>query len=420
MDHSVEPARAALRSDRNAPLPVSHQGCFWPRRASIWLARVASGAWRGWALWLVGVGASGCVDAPVNTVVRTDSAGIEMVRIDGPDAPLGWEFERLFTVGGEETGPESFYQRLGRGTVSRDPAGGLYVLDVGAHRVVRFDGTGEPAGTLGQQGGGPGEIQRAGSLVVGEDGTVRVYDFGRGAFVRWSASGVELEPERLGSPFFGGYVDVAREGVYVSQLRMGSSAVVLERGGEVVTVASMALPEMQQIRFSCVGIPMSPVFSPNLSWSVGAGVLAAVTGVPYSIELYREGRLERVVRRSVEPVPATAEMARRVYEDGMTVQFEAGQCVIPGEEIVEKVGYAESLQSIPALMVAPDGRIWARRSAPPGEEAAIDVLTVDGGYEGTLPPGSPWPAAFLTEDRIAAVERDDMDVERVVVYRIDR
>ena len=55
-----------------------------------------------------------------------------------------------------------------------------------------------------------------------------------------------------------------------------------------------------------------------------------------------------------------------------------------------------------------------------GEARIVDVFDRDGEYLGTLPTGAPEPAAFLANGDLVAVEKDDMDVERIAVYRVSR
>lgn len=77
------------------------------------------------------------------------------------------------------------------------------------------------------------------------------------------------------------------------------------------------------------------------------------------------------------------------------------------------------LPALDRLAVTPGGRVWARRAALRGEEAAIDVLDATGEYLGTLPPGAPFPIAFLSEDRLLAKETDELDIEYLVVYLVN-
>jgi len=75
---------------------------------------------------------------------------------------------------------------------------------------------------------------------------------------------------------------------------------------------------------------------------------------------------------------------------------------------------------IAQVAISPAGELFLQRWALEGEERAIDVLTLDGRYLGTLAPGFPFPEAFLGEDRVVVRERDELDLASVVVYRIHR
>ena len=63
-----------------------------------------------------------------------------------------------------------------------------------------------------------------------------------------------------------------------------------------------------------------------------------------------------------------------------------------------------------------------RRAEEPGDDAGpIDVLTPDGGYMGTYPAGAvALPDAFGPDGLAAFIEKDEMDVETVVVKRLRR
>ena len=65
------------------------------------------------------------------------------------------------------------------------------------------------------------------------------------------------------------------------------------------------------------------------------------------------------------------------------------------------------------------GNLCVRRAAPRGKLAPIDLFGLDGDYLGTLE-GLAMPAAFPSEDRIAVIETDELDIERIVVYRVTR
>ena len=68
-----------------------------------------------------------------------------------------------------------------------------------------------------------------------------------------------------------------------------------------------------------------------------------------------------------------------------------------------------------------DGEIWVQRHGDePGDDLGpIDVITMDGRYVGTYVAGAiEMPAAFGPGGLMAFVERNEFDVESVVVKRV--
>ncbi|MDP2478908.1 MAG: hypothetical protein Q8W49_00195, partial [Candidatus Palauibacterales bacterium] len=170
-----------------------------------------------------GCGGSGGGSA---SLTRTDSAGVAIVRNVDADRPLAWTLKPLFTVGGAESGPESFFRVAGLGA---DSAGDLYVLDEGNKRVVVFGPKGDLVRTEGEAGQGPGELSMPFSITVRPDGTVRVYDERFQGFVGYAPSGEPLPSRHLsifawGAPmatprgFVGVFQDVTRRDSVVRRL----------------------------------------------------------------------------------------------------------------------------------------------------------------------------------------------------------
>jgi hypothetical protein len=113
-------------------------------------------------------------------------------------------------------------------------------------------------------------------------------------------------------------------------------------------------------------------------------------------------------------------MARATIGDAMRVVSAGGERVCDAGEVVEKRGFAPEVPPIADVVISPAGEIYLQRWAPEGEDRAVDVLTQDGAYLGTLVPGFPFPEGFLGEDRIVVTEQDELDLASVAVYRIRR
>lgn len=377
------------------------------------------------------VGTAACGGAEEGTdVVRRDSAGVEIVENPGTDRVLEWSFQRVATLGGEMEGPESFTSVSPAG-IAADSARNLYVLDGDAFRVVVFDSTLTPVRTLGSEGEGPGELARPLGLDVSPGGEVAVFDLRRGGLVRWAPDGEPLPLARPNVPFVSRFERTPRGLLFVSRGGLPGQGDPSRRrlayvsGEDTVGIVTRQVEGSGSIHLESCGIGfqgMGRVLGPRLVWTYGQRTdrLAVSAEAPYVIDLYRGTEKARSVRRAVEPRAVTDEMAIRQVGEGMTIGTPRGEVTCEAGELIEKRGVAPHLQSVDALRFAPDGSLWAIRGHVDGEEPAIDVFDPDGAYVGTLPPGTPVPILFLPDGRLVAVETDDLEVDRLVVYEVDR
>jgi hypothetical protein len=393
---------------------------------------------------MLGVGACGAGESTSGIhIERADSAGIEIVTSPGEDHELALSLRRLFTLGGKEEGPESFYF-LTTGTVGSDRDGRIYVLDINAYRVVVFGPDGELIQILGREGGGPGEFQSPNGLAVTPEGVVSIFDFGKGGLVRFAADGTVLpEIPFLEFPTWSSQRHFAAvgSGYTVSSIAASPSAEqrthqlrVIDEG-EVATRTELAPAERARVlvertpaRTSRVlvercggGINREPVFSQDIIWDA-LGDRVAVNAEPaYSIAVADDARhTTRIVRRSLEPLPATRELALAEMGEGFTMNFGRGLCTITARELVDGLGFADIVPIILNLRLAPDGKLLVERRAADGAAPTrIDLFDPTGAYLGTLPPGTPLPTVLLPNGRMAVVEKDEDDVARLVIMQVD-
>ena len=358
-------------------------------------------------------------------VERSDSAGVEIVFNAGGDVPLERRFERSFSIGGVDEGPASF-GNIGPNGVATDAAGRIYVLDWAAFHVTVFDSAGRYLRTLGRAGGGPGEFRAPASVAVHPDGRVGVFDFGRRALVWFAADGAALDVEPVAARFGGGIIRISASGMHIPERitdwETGSMTHRLLRIGPADTVALVegeAVQGRSLFYESCgVSITLPPLFAMELAWDARDDVAAAVAGASYVIDIYRGAQRVRSIRRSVAPRPVTEALAFAEVGDGEEWSIDGRRCVVPPKEVVEKRGYAAELPAVTAVALTPAGELWARRGTVRGEPAIVDVFSADGAYLGKLPEGAPWPVAFLPDGRLIAIEADELDVKRVVAYRM--
>ncbi|HKJ93758.1 MAG TPA: hypothetical protein VJ957_11385 [Longimicrobiales bacterium] len=369
-----------------------------------------------------------------STLTRADSAGVEIVTSGAKDVVLDWRFEPRFTLGGADSGPQSFY-RVWPGSVGADSAGWLYVLDSEAKRVVVFGPDGSYLRAMGHEGGGPGELKMSYWLDVAPDGAASVFDFGKMSAVRWGPAGAVLPELRTPLPQTSSERLMAVTGdddFYMTtpgNLSAGddrSMRLIHVVDGDTTVLAELPQPNAGMHMFeSChVGLSLPPLFTPTVLWDTRAGLLAVVDGTRYAVDVYRDGTRVRSVRRALPPVEATDALAAKEVGDGLTIGIPGqGRCTIPPDEVVAARGYADVVPAVRRIGLAYDGSLWVQRWVPgasDAKDAPIDVFDATGAYVGTLPEGTAFPAVFLPGGGVGVVSEDSLEVQRLVVESVVR
>lgn len=147
----------------------------------------------------------------------------------------------------------------------------------------------------------------------------------------------------------------------------------------------------------------------------GDGRVAAAEGPGFPVRVYRPDGPPSILTRPLAAVPATEAAALKQAEG-----YQFNGCLVAPREVVTSIGYLPSIPRIAEVAVAPSGETWIRRRTDDGAAFLIDVFDGTGAFLGTLPPGSPFPAAFLPGDRIVVADKDSMDVPVVSVYSVRR
>ena len=367
-----------------------------------------------------------CVDGKDGTsqqAIVSDSAGVRVVSNQAADRPLDWTFTPILTLGGEDEGPKAFFS-VNERTVGVDDAGRIFILDAEGHRLLVFADDGRHLGTFGREGEGPGEIAWPIRLEVKPDGTALIEDIGRGRVHGFDTEGIPVETSeelvpnnrrRWGSEGYYSSISTIEE----DQM---SYRFLHVRGSDTTELARLTVPSSGVIELESCGMALSgmaPLFSRNIVWDAWRDRAVVRVGASYLVEVFDRGRLVARYQRAVEPVEATRELAKRELGQGMRVMTPAGARECAWDEVMEKRGVADLVPAIRGFRVDPMGRIWISRGGPRPEPTPTDVLATDGTYLGTLPAEAPFPIGFLPDGRVLAVETDALEVERLVVYRIE-
>jgi len=366
-------------------------------------------------------------EAPAGIVV--DSAGVALVTVPSGDRPLDWTAERVLTIPPLEDEGEGFFGVRDLGVLTGDR---IAVLDGEAKRVVLFDEEGHFLAQYGREGSGPGEFQWPMDLAPRPDGGASVFDMMNRRLERFDENLSPLASDPLqGISYFGGGIAYAGSFLVIPNTDFTDPSVrpqVLSAVGpaDTVEIVRYVREVGGVITLESCGMQLSgiePIFGPTTLWAVGLDSILAVVGTGrYEVDLYRRPsfRLDRRIRRQVPAILATEAMAKATIGDAMRVVAAGGERVCDAQEVVEQRGFAPEVPPIAQVAISPAGELFLQRWAPQGEERAIDVLTLDGHYLGTLAPGFPFPEAFLGDDRMVVRERDELDLASVVVYRMRR
>jgi hypothetical protein len=392
--------------------------------------------------------------------------------LDGPDRALAWEREVLYEVGGAEAEGWAAFGRIA--DVGFDGEGRLYVLDSQASQVHVLSRDGSLIRSIGTSGEGPGELSQASGMTVFADGTVSVFDIGKFSLVVYGPDGewirdLRIDPSETGllsTPM----LPLPYHNVLASvggRIRMGpptADSEPPEPGRAIVTVpldeAESVGPQVvmrgweapppggagEQTTMRTQGggaislqMPRQRGFTPALRLGVlRDGRILKVDTTTYRIHIHgSDGTAKSQLSRPIPPIPVTSpieekERARRLaaIESGggpVVMRFGGGggAAQMPDMSEMQRNAIADmtfypEIQVIERIAADWQDRIWVQRaSADPGEPGPTDVITVDGGYVGTLAPdGLRTPAAFGPDGLAAWIETDDLDVQHVVVARI--
>ena len=397
----------------------------------------------------LGTRALGACVAAISALSAAERAGAqEVIELPGEDRWLDPDFEEVYRVG---SAVGEAWQEFGHvRQVAFDAAGNLYVLDSLAGRVVVVAPGGGLLRQFGRLGEGPGEFRTPTAMAVMSDGRVVIANLGHQAYQVFDTHGeyerqVRTDSER-GHPVPWMFPEHNGESVVVgSQLagvfflgglpeNVGPPARRVERwsfAGEEVereTIAEAWEPPRGEENRRLA-------FEPELEVDVlPDGWLAYSDSSDYAIKIASsETGVSRILTRPFSPEPVTermerAERDRRLREAGRgSVIRGAGGITVTGgggsdrvRERIETLKFFDEVPLVRGLRTTWNGRIWVqRRGDAPLDDGPIDVLTVDGGYVGSYRTDAPpLPDAFGPGGLVAFIERDELDVQSVVVKRL--
>lgn len=400
------------------------------------------------------------------------AAAQQVTTLPAQDKLLPGQPVTQFAIGAEDGEDWELLSRVAQVVFDREE--NLYVLDAGNHRVLVFNPQGKFVRRIGKQGGGPGELMAPVGLAITSAGEIAVTDLGRPAVSLFKKDGTFIKNITFGDDFGmpnpqqstyahpSGGVAVrtmpafARRGgpAEIAPARMTnrkSPITWFTADNKQTKLYEFALPDITPKvsdnsagggRAVMVRVQSEAFAAPTLWGVLPNGLVAATSDVDYKIQLARNGKVERVIERPIKARKVTEsdkakEKARRreaMSRGAPTMVFSSSERRGSGPEqrstrvgapmdkaeidrMLNELTFAEYMPVLAGMYVDPRGRMWVQRTGREvGANGPIDLISGNGQYIGTV--NGSLPAAVSLSGRAAYVERDDMDVEKVVVRKL--
>lgn len=386
----------------------------------------------------VAVNCSGPETEPSSTNV--DSMGVTIVR---STAPL-WEDESsrlgeapVLELVSDESSPETvLFQVTG---VALLPDGRIVVANRGDASVRLYDASGRVEWRAGREGDGPGEFRdlrgvvlREGELWAYQTLPLPIHVFGLDGSYRRS-----VDTPHWSGPWLKG---ILSDGSIVAITRAAGSSgepvftqyagVVLFKDDVVDTLA--ALPFTRRVNTS-LG-PEWQGLGPSLSVAASAERIFAGFSETLDIHVWDEsGRLIQRIRRAWDPVEVSVS-DQDAYTESLIEQGEGRPAVEAAyRQLAEEMIYPEAHPAHDRLLAAANGELWVQRPQiePPWSEAIDynpvrpypsdwDIFSRDGRWLGTVTVPARFRVMDVTNEHVAGVAKDGLNVERVQIWRVRR
>lgn len=351
----------------------------------------------------------------------------------GPVPEWSLSAEPLVRIGRVEGDPAYLFQRIR--SVALLPDGGVAVGDLGSLTIRLFDARGGLVGQMGGPGEGPGELEWLRHLELLPPDTLVVHDPGSMRMTRFLTDGTLLSTATVRA-------EDGRPEMVLGRFSDGDWALAWISQTEIDDDPSTASADPMRLgRFAPDGTPVAmlgratglvrlgrgPVpFSPYLHGAVVGDSLYVTDGLEPSISVVdHEGE---VVRSLEVEVPAPD---RAAAWSALRTELEAEDDLDRLDDIPE-AAEAEPVPHIARMLADDGGRLWLKHLEPTTDHY------LGGGWAGRGP-GGRWtvvdpggavtaridlPADLVLMDvahgRIAGVTRDELGVERVEVYALER
>ena len=391
-----------------------------------------------------------CADSPPaewSGSIR-DSAGVTIV--SNPAAGLWkageeWTLTEVLRIGSRDGDPQYQFGQISGIAELRD--GRLAVFDAQAQHLRLFASDGTHDATVGGPGSGPGEFgPGAGPVLVGPGDSIFVPDPTNQRLHRFTPSGEPAGSSPLdfsrGLPMI--WLDTP-DGRLLNQVRpffpgqtiSDSTDVVLSRtsdGGVADTL--IAFPSGRTFGTRPDGSPDFRFFSAEPIWTVtSTGKFVYGYSDEYRIGIYEGTRLTRVIEKPFTRDPVTVEDRRLLKEAMARVWRDLGMGGDVLQVMTDAIGFAERYPAHAWIRGGPGGSIWVQHLETPSDLPEAEREMIDpslgfgapvwdmfdpaGRFLGEIETPRRYMPLRIAGDRIYGVLRDELDVQYVLVLRVE-
>lgn len=376
-------------------------------------------------------------------VVIADSAGVRIVINPKPQggADPAWSVAAIpeVEVGGLVGAPADQLFQVSGAVVLSD--GTLVVANRGTHDLRFYDAEGHHLVSVGGQGDGPGEFQAlelvgrfAGDSLLTYDSRHRrasVFD-GAGSFARSFRIG---EAAGLTYPvpsgvLSNGTVIVQQGAMYIAGQTVNGAdrepiKLFLAAPDGAVKDSFGEFPGREMFVLAVLAerwMSVRPITF-GLGFFVAGGNRRVAVGNndEFAVRVYDEsGTLLHVVRQYRDPAPTTDEDFTRYIESQLAVVEEERSRRLYGQ-MYREMPQAESFPAYASLRFDRAGNLWIEEYPRPGTDQPVwQVFDPDGIFAARVETPEGLRILDIGEDYILGVKRDDLEVEHVRLYRINK
>ncbi len=384
-----------------------------------------------WAILLL-VAASGCADGDAGaagpTVLRSDSAGVEIVMNREETLPRWRVGEPTVRIGVLEGSQEYELSRVAYG---RRLADGRIVIGDGGSRELRvFDASGTFERAIGGPGEGPGEFGFPGNIFPRGD-TLRVWDPRLRRLTDFDArDGRFLQLRSIGADVLNANMVTLLEDGYV--VLQSPQFVIPDTGFELNYSEYVGIHPDGETRDTLPRQPharMGRIAEGRMVGGPTFGFRASAAGdeTGYWVGIGNEPEVRRFDASGLRRIIRWPDHERDVGPGDLEAYIEDEVAQLPAEARAEQrrtvhaIEVADRFPVFREMHGATDGAVWVKRFQRPGDDGPEEweVFDSDGVRAAVVELPRGIRLLEVTRESVLAVLRDELDVERVQLLPIE-